>query len=115
MNGSGMVAIWSDRSLLRTYLRSRSSACALALVPASHQLLMPAVKVNGISLAGGNVLSGVARDGIAVWVAVAAAVADMKTFLRIIVGRIMVGRGDRMRKRGVGLRGTSDESTARDL
>jgi len=30
-------------------------------------------------------------DGTAVWVAVAVAVADMRTFLRIIVGRIIVG------------------------
>ena len=46
-----------------TYRRSRSSAWALALVPASHQLLIPAVNVNGISLAGGNALSGVVKDG----------------------------------------------------
>ena len=51
---------------------------------------MPAVKVNGISLAGGTTLSGVARDGSPGWVAVAAAVADMKMFLSIMVGRVIV-------------------------
>ena len=71
-----------------TYRRSRSSAWALALVPASHQLLIPAVNVNGISLAGGNALSGVVKDGTVVRVAVA--VADMATFLKMAVERIIV-------------------------
>ena len=59
-------------------------------MPASHQLLIPAVRVNGISLAGGNTLSGAVRDGTPVWVAVAPIVADMATFLRIMVGGIIV-------------------------
>jgi len=89
-SGLGMVAIRRDGPVLVTYRRRRSSACALALVPASHQLLTPAVNVSGISLAGGSALSGAVRDGAAVWVAVAAAVADMKKFLRIIVGRVII-------------------------
>ena len=72
-----------------TDLRSRPSACALALVPASHQLLMPATNVDGISLAGGNALSDGAREGAIEW-AVVAVVADMRTLLRIIVGEITV-------------------------
>ena len=68
----GEFAGWSESGTLvgggylvvaETYRRSRSSACALALVPASHQLLIPAVNVNGISFAGGNALSGAVRDG----------------------------------------------------
>jgi hypothetical protein len=47
---------------------------------------MPATNVDGISLAGGSSLR---RDGIGEWVAVAA-VADMATFLRIMVGGVMV-------------------------
>ena len=48
------------------------------------------MNVKGTSFAGGNALNGVVRDGTAVWVGVAVAVADMATFLRIIVGRIIV-------------------------
>lgn len=50
---------------MKTYRRSLSSAYALALEPASHQLLMPAVNVIGTSLAGGNALSEAVRDGTA--------------------------------------------------
>ena len=50
-----------------TYLRSRPSACVPALVPASHQLLMPAANVDGISLAGGNALSEGVREGAIKW------------------------------------------------
>jgi hypothetical protein len=59
-------------------------------VPASHQLLIPAVNVKGISLAGGKAFSGAVRDGTAVLFAVAVAVADMATVLGIFVGRIIV-------------------------
>jgi len=83
-------------------------------VPASHQLLIPATNVNGISLAGGNALWGAAREGTAELVAVAAA-EDMRTFPRIIVGRIMVERRGTKRERRVELRGTSDGSTTGDL
>lgn len=76
-------------SLPETYRRSRSSACAPARVPASHQLFMPAVSVNGMSLAGGKILSGAASDGTPVWVAVAPTVADMTRFLRITVDGII--------------------------
>ena len=74
-----------------THCRSRSSACALARAPASHQLFIPATNVIGMSFAGGNALIGAARDGSVVWVAVA--VADMMMFLRAIVGRIIVKWG----------------------
>ena len=60
-----------------TYLRSWPSTCALALMPASHQLLMPAVNVDGISLAAGNALSEGVREGAIEW-AVIAVVADMR-------------------------------------
>ena len=60
-----------------TYLRSRPSACVLALVPASHQLLMPATNVDGISLVGGGALSEGAREGAIEW-AIVAIVADMR-------------------------------------
>ena len=59
------------------YLRSRPSACVPALVPASHQLLMPAVNVDGISLAGGNALGEGVREGAIKW-AVVAVMADMR-------------------------------------
>jgi len=49
---------------MEMYRRRRSSAYALAFVPAS--LLAPAANVSGISLAGGNALSGAVRDGTAV-------------------------------------------------
>jgi len=79
------------RGIVGAHRKSRSSACSLALVPASHQLLIPATNVNGISLAGGNALRGTVMDGTAEWVAVAAA-EDMRAFAMIIVGRIMVER-----------------------
>jgi len=85
MSRLGRLAAWRGGLLPETYRRSRSSAYAPARVPASHQLFMPAVSVDGISLAGGNTLSGAARDGTPVWVAAA----DMTKFLRIIVGGII--------------------------
>jgi len=66
VSGLGTVVIRRVGPVVKTYRRRRSSACALALVPASHQLLTPAVNVSGISLAGGNALRGVVRDGTAV-------------------------------------------------